>query len=147
VASASAANPTTAASAGGPAAARSTWTGTYKSAIGTLYIPADWKNVRWSSSSNEKGVGDGTLTLEVDATTGRVTGTIEGVLGPASVDGVALDGKLTATIVRKNASDRGFTGTLLGTLDRDHAAGTMNLSSGQADAIRTATFSLTPAAH
>jgi hypothetical protein len=124
---------------------RSTWTGTYKSAIGSLYIPPDWKSVRWSSPDTERGVGDGTLTLEVDPATGGVLGTLEGALGPATVAGVAVDGKLTATIVRKNPSDRGFAGTLVGAIDQERATGTMNLSSGEASAIRAATFSLTPA--
>jgi hypothetical protein len=124
---------------------RSTWTGSYKSAVGSLYIPADWKGVRWSSPDTEKGLGDGALALEVDAVTGRVQGTLDGALGPATVDGVASDGKLSATIMRKNPSDRGFAGTLVGTIDKEHATGTMNLSSGEASAIRTATFTLAPA--
>jgi hypothetical protein len=126
---------------------RSTWTGTYKSGIGSLYIPADWKNVRWSSVDTDKGIGDGTLTLEVDSATGGVQGTLEGALGPAIVAGVAVDGKLTATIVRKNPADRGFAGTLVGAIDKEHAVGTMNLASGEASAIRAATFSLAPSGH
>jgi hypothetical protein len=98
--------------------------------------------VRWSGVDAAAGLGEGTMTLEIDAATGRVVGTVEGPLGPAIVDGVVLDGKLTASIVRKAPSDRGFSGTLLGSLDRDAAEGTMNLSSGEANAIRSATFTL-----
>jgi hypothetical protein len=82
------------------------------------------------------------MTLEIDAATGRAVGTVEGPLGPAIVDGVVRDGKLTATILRKVPSDHGFSGTLLGTVERDAAEGSMNLSSAEASAIRSATFTL-----
>jgi hypothetical protein len=127
------------------AAAHASWTGAYKSAAGTLYIPSDWKNVRWSGSDSQAGLGEGTMTLQVDAATGRVLGTIEGPLGPAIVDGVVRDGKLTASILRKVPSDRGFSGTLLGSIEHDVADGSMNLSSAEANAVRSATFTLSPA--
>ena len=84
------------------------------------------------------------MTLDIDGATGRVLGTVEGPLGPAIVDGVVLDGKLTATILRKAPSDHGFSGTLLGSVARDTAEGSMNLSSAEASAIRSATFALSP---
>ncbi len=129
------------------ASAGSRWTGTYKSAAGTLYIPPDWKSVRWSGADTQAGIGEGTMALDVDPATGRVAGTLEGPLGPASVDGVVSGGKLTASILRKDPSDRGFAGTLVGSVEPDRAAGTMNLSSAEANAIRAATFALGPAAH
>jgi hypothetical protein len=129
------------------APARVNWSGTYKSAPGTLYIPPDWKNVRWSGSEGTAGTGDGTLSLDVDGTTGRVVGALDGPLGPAVVDGVLTDGKLSASIARRNASDRGFAGTLVGSIDHDHGTGTMNLSSAEASSIRVATFSLERADH
>jgi hypothetical protein len=129
---------------GAAAAAPSSWTGTYKSAAGTLYIPSDWKNVRWSGSDSQAGLGDGAMTLQIDAATGRVLGTVEGPLGPAVVDGVVRDGKMTASILRKVPSDRGFSGTLLGSVERDVAEGSMNLSSAEANAVRSATFTLSP---
>lgn len=129
---------------GSAATSDSSWTGTYKSAAGTLYIPSDWKNVRWSGTDSPAGLGEGTMTLQIDAATGRVLGTVEGPLGPAVVDGVVRDGKLTASILRKVPSDRGFSGTLLGSLERDAAEGSMNLSSAEANAVRSATFTLSP---
>jgi hypothetical protein len=130
---------------GTAAAAHSSWTGTYKSVAGTLYIPPDWKNVRWSGADSQAGLGEGTMTLEIDAATGRAVGTVEGPLGPAIVDGVVRDGKLTASIFRKVPSDHGFSGTLLGSVQRDVAEGSMNLSSAEATAIRSATFTLSAA--
>jgi hypothetical protein len=101
--------------------------------------------VRWSGVESQAGIGDGTMTLQIDAATGRVLGAVDGPLGPAVVDGVVFDGKLSASIVRKVPSDHGFSGTLLGSVDRDVAAGSMNLSSAEANAIRSATFTLSPA--
>jgi hypothetical protein len=46
-------------------------------------------------------------------------------------------------VVREDPNDRGFAGTLLGTMSGGRADGTMNVSLGEASAIRTATFALT----
>jgi hypothetical protein len=62
------------------------------------------------------------------------------------VDGVVTEGTLAATLRRKDPSDQGFTGTLLGSVASDHVEGTMNVSLGLASALRTATFTLTPGA-
>ena len=56
----------------------------------------------------------------------------------------AIYPKVTATIARTDPSDRGFTGTLVGLIGADHVDGTMNVSLAEADAIRTATFALSP---
>jgi hypothetical protein len=138
----SASDATPPSASGTAAAAHSSWAGTYKSSAGTLYIPPEWKNVRWSGADSQAGLGEGAMTLEIDAANGRVLGTLEGPLGPAIVDGVVLDGKLTASIVRKMPSDHGFSGTLLGSVERDVTEGSMNLSSAEANAIRSATFTL-----
>lgn len=131
---------------GAASPAVSSWTGTYKSTTGTLYIPPDWKSVRWAGVDTQAGVGEGTMALDVDPATGRVLGTLDGPLGPAIVDGLALDGKVTASIIRKDPSDHGFAGTLVGAIEHERAAGSMNLSSAEAKAIRAATFALGPAA-
>jgi hypothetical protein len=133
--------PTAAASASRP----STWRGTYRSAAGTLYIPPEWKNVRWTGAETSAGIGEGAVTLTVDPASGRVQGTVDGPLGPATVDGVAQDGKVAATIRRRDPGDRGFTGTLEGSLSGDHGEGTMSLSLAEASALRSATFTLAPA--
>jgi hypothetical protein len=100
--------------------------------------------VHWSGVDTQAGLGEGTMTLQIDAATGRVLGAVDGPLGPAVVDGVVLDGKLAASIVRRVPSDHGFSGTLLGSVDRDVATGSMSLSSAEANAIRSATFTLSP---
>jgi hypothetical protein len=121
------------------------WSGSYRATAGTLYIPPEWKDVRWKAADSGAGIGEGTLAIAIDAATGRLTGTLDGPLGPALIDGVAKDGQLAATLVRKSPEDRGFTGTLLGTVEGDHVSGTMNLSSAEASSIRTADFRLTSA--
>ena len=126
-----------------PAATRS-WGGTYKSAASTLTVPPDWKKTHWSDTQSTAGIGDGALALTVDGATGHVSGTVDGPLGPATVDGVITDGNLAATLRRKDPTDQGFTGTVLGSIASDHLEGTMNVSLGLASALRTATFTLTP---
>jgi hypothetical protein len=127
----------------GPAAstkaASAPWSGQYSSSATTLYIPPDWKGVRWSVADSPAG---GALALAIDSATGRVSGSLDGPLGPATVDGFARDGGVAGTLARKDPSDRGFTGTLVGSLDGDKLTGTMQMSAADANAVRKATFAL-----
>jgi hypothetical protein len=124
------------------AAATTAWKGTYTSAEAVLTLPAD---VKWRVPETTAGVGDGTLALDVDPATGRVRGTLDGVLGPATVEGLAADGHVTAAVLRKDPSDHGFTGTLAGDLGDGGARGTLHLTLAGASAVRRATFDLAPA--
>ena len=130
----------------GNAAPGAGWAGSYKSEPGTLYVPTevangkDWKAVKWRGDLSNAGLGDGPMTLAVDAT-GRVSGSLEGPLGPALINGQLAEGKLTATITRKNPSDGGFVGTLVGSVEGDKVTGTLKLSQRAASVIRSATFS------
>jgi hypothetical protein len=137
-ASSASARASTAASAGVPVQ----WHGSYKSTSGELYIPPDWKSVHWNVKESSAGIGEGAMTLSVDPAGGRVLGSLDGPLGPALIDGLASDGRLTATVARKDPSDRGFTGTLFGSISGEHAEGTMSLAQAEVDAVRKATFAL-----
>jgi hypothetical protein len=129
--------PTPAASAAGV----TKWKGGYKSVAGSFVLP---KDVKWKVPDSPAGIGDGTIALTIDAGTGRVQGTIDGPLGPATVDGLAVGGKVTANVARTDPTDHGFTGTLQGTLG-DSLQGTMNLAQADVTAVRNATFDLAPA--
>jgi hypothetical protein len=55
----------------------------------------------------------------------------------------AVDGDtLTASILRKNPSDGGLTGTAVGKVSREQIVGTMRLSLADARVIREAKFTL-----
>jgi hypothetical protein len=99
-----------------------------------------------SASSSTANAASSAAPFTVDPATSRVVGTLEGPLGPANIDGLAWDGKVTATIARNDPADRGFTGTLMGSIGTDHVDGTMNVALAEADAIRTAAFTLSPQA-
>jgi hypothetical protein len=107
-----------------------------------MAVASAWKKTAWSDTKATAGIGDGTMSLVVEASTGRVTGELEGPLGPAILEGAAADGALSATVRRRDPSDRGFAGTLVGSMANDRIEGTMSLSLGQASAVRGATFSL-----
>jgi hypothetical protein len=143
----SAAPPASVASAPTGSAALSAWTGKYKSAAGSLYIPRDapngkqWKDVKWQGDDSKEGLGEGTITLAIEGR--HVSGTLDGPLGPALLEGdVSTEGALTAHVARKDPGDGGFTGTITATLHGAAVEGTMNLSLARANVIRTATFSL-----
>lgn len=132
-----AAAPAPPATAAGPAS----WKGSYKSVPGTIVLP---KDVKWKVPETTEGVGEGTIALMVDPMTRRVQGKVDGALGPATIDGVAVDGKITATVSREDPADHGFTGTLSGEMGDAGATGTMNVSLADVSAVRNATFELAP---
>jgi hypothetical protein len=140
-ASSAAATPSTSASTASGAAA-SSWAGKYKSEAASITVPPEWKKVHWSDTKSTEGVGEGAMTLAIDGATGHVTGTLEGPLGPATLDGSSAGGAVSATLVRKDPGDHGFGGTLLATVSGDELEGSMNLSLGTGGVVRTATFSL-----
>jgi hypothetical protein len=131
------AKPSPAPAATGPTA----WKGSYKSVAGTMVLP---KDVKWKVPEIAAGVGEGTIVLTVDRSTHRVQGTIDGVLGPAIIDGLALDGKITAAVSRQNPADQGFTGTLSGDMADAGTSGTINVALADVSAVRNATFVLAP---
>ncbi len=129
-----------------PAAASSAeWHGSYDSVPGTLYIAPQLKGVKWVVPDTDAGLGTGAIVLTVDHGTGRIRGTVEGPLGPALIDGYADGPSLSATVVRKDPTDRGFTGTLEAKQDDTGVSGTLHVALAEVSAVRTATFHLTSA--
>jgi hypothetical protein len=124
-----------------PSAGSNAWKGAYKSVAGTITLP---KDVKWKVPDSTDGIGEGTIAVTVDRPSGRVRGTLDGVLGPATIDGLASDGKLTAIVSRQDPTDHGFTGTLSGDLGDAGARGTMNVALAEVSAVRNATFELAP---
>lgn len=116
-----------------------TWKVEYATEPSTMYIPAekDWAHTKFKNEES-KYLGKGTISLTVDPT-GRVTGSSEGgPLGAAFVDGFYDGSTLTANVRRKDPSDEGLTGTLIGTISGDKLDGTMMLADTNAAAVRSA---------
>ncbi len=128
--------------AGATKSGASSFKGKYTVSAGTMYVPEakDWAAVKWKNDDT-KLLGDGELSLAVDAE-GRVTGSSEGgPLGAALIEGKSDGHTLAATVRRKDPTDDGLTGTLLATVTGDKVDGTMKLSEFTAAVVRTATFS------
>ena len=145
--SASAPAPSASAAATSPAKApASAWTGTYKSAPGSLYVidGGEWAGVHVRGDDASTGLGSGPLFLTIDGATGLVRGTASGPLGEAILAGAAsmTGGEVTFSVLRKDSTDRGFTGTGVGTRSGARLTGTMRLSLGDAHVLRDATFVL-----
>jgi hypothetical protein len=128
------------ASSAAPAAKVTGWRGRYKSTAAGIALP---NGVSWKVPETTEGIGEGPLALDLEPD-GRVTGTIDGVLGPAVVDGRVVDDRVTAVIRRKDPADHGFTGTLSGDVAQAHLRGTLNCALADVSAVRTATFDLEP---
>lgn len=117
--------------------------GSYKTAAAALAVTPQWSKMHYGLPESSAGVGDGTMTLQIDAA-GRVTGTLDGSLGAAVLEGTLAGDQLSASIKRKDPTDRGFAGTLLGTVAADHTTGTMTVASAEGGLARTGTFTLSP---
>lgn len=129
------------------AGAARAWRGSYKSVAAALTLP---KGVSWRVPETPAGVGDGTIALTVEGD-GRIHGTVEGPIGPATVNGRVADRHVTARVLRSDPADMGFTGTLVGDVADPATSrpgvmtGTMNVALGEVAAVRTATFVASPA--
>jgi hypothetical protein len=137
--------PSASAASSGPADAAAgniAWHGTYKSVPGTVTIPSSLKAGTWANADTQAALGEGNLTLVVDGSSGRVTGSLDGPLGPASVAGLFADGRITAVVRRIDPADEGFTGTLEASRSGAKLEGTMNGALARANAVRSATFAL-----
>lgn len=122
-----------------------TFEGTYKTSLGSLYVPdeKDWSGVKWKGDDTGAS-GDGALTITIDPAGVVVAGASKGgPLGDAIVTGRLFDEVITATISRKDPSDGGLTGTLRGTKKGDAIEGVMRVSGPDAQKIREGSFSLT----
>jgi hypothetical protein len=132
-----------AAAAKGSAGAGESFHGKYTLKPSTLYIPEDkdWKGVKFKNDET-KHVGEGDLTIDIDAS-GRVSGSSEGgAMGAAIVEGSRDGADVTATIRRKDPADEGLMGTLVGKIAGDKLEGTMRLSDANASSVREASFSI-----
>lgn len=120
------------------------WTGTYKTTRGTFYVPSgpEYSGVKWRGDDGPEGLGEGKIDLTIDPQTGKVDGSLEGVLGPSVVYGSLAGDALAATIARKDIADRGFSGTLYGKSTDAAVTGTMKLSLPDAHLVRDGQFTL-----
>lgn len=150
-ASASATPPAPSASAPSPApppAKPVAWSGKYTSAPGSLYVydGGEWKGVHFRGDDASIGLGEGTLSLTIDPRATALRGTGSGPLGEVVLTGVidTKTGEVSFSVLRKDTTDRGFTGTGVGHLAGASLTGTMRLSRGDAHVIREATFTLAP---
>lgn len=127
------------AASGGPVS----YAGKYTAEPATYFIPSekDWKGTKQAKDDPEKLVGEGTLSISVDAS-GAVSGTIDsGPASPAVISG-RLDGdSFAATVHRKDPSDEGLYGTATGTRKGKAVEGVLKLSDGRAALLREAKFS------
>lgn len=125
-------------------AAAGSFTGSYESKPGSLYVPdhEDYKSVKWRGEESQEGLGKGTFTLEIDAD-GSLHGEGEGPLGAFLIIGRLEGERLGGTITRKNPADYGFTGMLSGTRKDGGFSGTFNVARGDASVLRTGSFTLT----
>lgn len=122
-----------------PADGKSSWSGPYTLAAGTLSIPSenkDYSGVKQAKDDPSKLMGDGKIDLTVSGN--LVAGTIEGAAGPAIIDGSMVNGEIRGTVRRKDPKDDGLTGTITAKIAGDSAEGKLNLSEANAAIVREA---------
>lgn len=126
-----------------------TWTGTYASAPGSLYVydGGEWKGVHFRGDDASIGLGEGPMSFTIDPKTHELRGTASGPIGDVLLAGdVPADAlehsEITFSILRKDTTDRGFTGTGVGKVTAGGIQGSMRLSRGDAHVIRDVKFDL-----
>lgn len=122
------------------------WKGSYEASAASLYVPdgGEWAGTKWRGDDAGDGLGAGTVTLSVLGS--HVDGTVDGVLGPAVVDGSFFGDRLSASIRRKDPRDRGFVGVLDGVVKDGKFEGDIHVSSlVNANLLRQAKLELTKA--
>ena len=131
------------ASASAPASGPATYAGTYNAERGTLYIPdaAAWNGVNLRPD-DAGATGEGAISLTIDPDGGALTGTLEGPLGPATLNGFAQETGITFQVAPKEKTDLAFRGTGTASLDAGVVSGEMHVSSWRANVLRDATFSV-----
>jgi len=122
-----------------------TWTGTYTSTPGSLYVydGGEWKGVHFRGDDASVALGEGPLALTVDTTTKRLSGSASGPIGNVFFTGLADGDALTFSVLRRDPTDHGLSGTGSGTVKGTIAKGTMRLSRGDAHVLREVTWSAT----
>ena len=131
-----------AAPSGAAPAAAETWSGRYSASPGGLYVPdgGEWAGVKFRGDDASVGLGEGTVLVSIDRE-GKVSGTLEGPLGPLRIAGQLAAKAFSAALVSSNPA-RGFTGTAVATEEGDRIAGTMRLSLPTGNVLREASFTL-----
>jgi hypothetical protein len=137
-----------AAAAPKPPPSKASFRGSYTSTANKLYVPSgtdvpnakEWDNVKWRGDETEDALGEGKLSLVLDAATGSVTGDVEGPLGPATVRG-RIDGDvITATVTPVTTDPPAPYGTLRATRTGDAIDGEMKVAMSLGNVLRAATF-------
>ena len=119
-----------------------TYAGTYTAERGTLYVPdaEAWQGIGLRPD-DAGATGEGAITIVIDPDAGIVTGTLDGPLGPATLNGVSQADSLSFQVAPKEKTDLAFRGTGTGSLDAGVVSGEIHLSSWRANVLRDATFS------
>jgi hypothetical protein len=128
----------------GKASSTETWAGAYVSEAGSIYVVdgGEWAGVKWRGDDASVGLGNGTMSLSLNRSTGEVRGTGEGPLGDVVFAGAIVSDAILLTVSRKDPLDRGLTGTAVATMSGDRIAGKMRLAVADARVIRQATLTL-----
>jgi len=87
-----------------PTATTVSWTGTYKSTPGSLYVHdgGEWTGVRFRGDDAAVGLGEGTLSFTVDRKTGRLQGAASGPIGDVVIHGTFTGDALAFSVLRKD---------------------------------------------
>jgi hypothetical protein len=118
-----------------------TFTGTYTSTAGTLYVPdaEAWSHLKFRGD-DAGALGEGTITFTVEADGGAVTGSLRGPLGPATLSGVADGSSLSFHVSPQGGDELSLSGTGTALLDGGAATGELHVSSWRGNVLREATF-------
>lgn len=123
-----------------------TWTGSYEAAKHHIDLSTKIGGLpEWAADEGASGTGKGSVRLTPDAT-GAATGSVEGPLGPAALEG-AFDGDVLAVRFYPKSADRsGFSGVLVARREGERLTGSLDAATSDGRVARTAKITLERAA-
>ena len=119
-----------------------TWRGTYESSLHRIDLPTKQGGLaEWAADDGRRGVGSGTLSITPSAD-GTATGTAEGPLGSADLQGAFEGDSLSLRLVPKT-EEGAFSGVIVAHRDGDRLVGTLRASTPDGRVAREGTITLT----
>jgi hypothetical protein len=130
-------------SAARPSEGRSDFEGNYEVKKAEIELAPGVRVSTWKKDAGDVATGTGKIGLVLHAG-GRVSGTLDGPLGPATLRGEHSDATVSATITPDDPTREGsFEGTLWGTKEGETIAFQLSATTADAALVRTARGKLT----
>jgi hypothetical protein len=118
------------------------WTGKYEASKHRIELSAKVGGLpEWAADDGPRGTGAGTVELVPDAS-GATSGSMDGPLGPAALEGSFDGDTLAARFYPKNDDRTGFSGVMVARRDGERLVGSLDAATSDGHVARSAKVTL-----